>query len=530
MLKKLVIKNIGGISEAEINFNSGLNVITGESGAGKSSIIRALELITGLRGGAKYIRAGESSGYVCAEFSDNKKISREILNTGRSRIKINNINSGLNECSQQVNKLMRIQSQFAQLELLDADRQLMMLDACLPLKSREILNEFGHVFDEARECVRNLRALKKQRAEIEKEYSNAKDIFELIKICRPEPGLENNLEINLTEITHKILTRERALQSINILTGGLSGDGLLNNLANEYENLFEFMPENVSENLREAINNLNDGLKISGKIKNEIQQDKILREKLENRLGALRKLKRLSGRHNEEELILYSDGIYKNLEWLEKSYTELQNLNLRSNDLKRRANYLAMEIRKARQECALKLSERVNKILQELGMNEIIFNINFNGLQKLRNNGADEIEFNLTDGVRSGKVEKIASGGELSRLLLALQISLPDEWLTPVLIFDEVEAGLGGHAAVLTGMELKKLSYKSQVILVTHEASIAALGDFHILIQRVKNESQIKNISGHDRIYEIARMLSGLPEMTEALEHAKILLNQNQKN
>ena len=94
------------------------------------------------------------------------------------------------------------------------------------------------------------------------------------------------------------------------MTGGLSGDGLLNNLANEYENLFEFMPENVSENLREAINNLNDGLKISGKIKNEIQQDKILREKLENRLGALRKLKRLSGRHDEEELILYSDGIY----------------------------------------------------------------------------------------------------------------------------------------------------------------------------------------------------------------------------
>ncbi|MBQ2615711.1 MAG: DNA recombination protein RecN, partial [Synergistaceae bacterium] len=126
-------------------------------------------------------------------------------------------------------------------------------------------------------------------------------------------------------------------------------------------------------------------------------------------------------------------------------------------------------------------------------------------------------------------VEKIASGGELSRLLLALQLSLPEEWLPPTIVFDEVEAGLGGKAAVLSGLQLQKLSRKCQVILVTHEASLAALGDSHILIQRTDGETLTRSITGTDRVKEIARMLSGSPDMTEAQEHARILLEGTEK-
>ena len=107
---------------------------------------------------------------------------------------------------------------------------------------------------------------------------------------------------------------------------------------------------------------------------------------------------------------------------------------------------------------------------------------------------------------------------------MALQLSLPDEWLPPTIVFDEVEAGLGGRAAVLSGMQLKKLSRKCQVILVTHEASIAALGDSHVLIQREDGETLTKKIDGEERVREIARMLSGSPDMMEAQEHARILL------
>lgn len=162
-------------------------------------------------------------------------------------------------------------------------------------------------------------------------------------------------------------------------------------------------------------------------------------------------------------------------------------------------------------------------------MTGITFKINFVGLQKLKRDGADGIEFILSDVSREGRVEKIASGGELSRLLLALQLSLPEEWLPPTIVFDEIEAGLGGRAAVLSGTQLKKLSRKCQVILVTHEASIAALGDSHILIQRTESNTFMKNIKGEERIKEIARMLSGSPDMTEALEHAKKLIKSQEE-
>ncbi|MBQ4429933.1 MAG: hypothetical protein II877_00410 [Synergistaceae bacterium] len=236
-------------------------------------------------------------------------------------------------------------------------------------------------------------------------------------------------------------------------------------------------------------------------------------------------MKRLCNIPDENELLTYCGEIYTNLEWLEKSYPELEELSARSLDDKKKANALAMEIRRARHEAGEILAGRVNTLLPELAMTGITFVINFTGLQKLRRDGADDVEFTLTDGTRSGRVDRIASGGELSRLLLALQLSLPEEWLPPVIVFDEVEAGLGGVAAVLSGLRLRELSRKCQVILVTHEASIAALGDSHILIQRSGGESVMRGIDGEDRVREIARMLSGSPDMAEALEHAKILLS-----
>ena len=226
-------------------------------------------------------------------------------------------------------------------------------------------------------------------------------------------------------------------------------------------------------------------------------------------------------------MLNYCDEISNALEWLEKSYAELENLSGRSLDDRKQAQALAMKIRESRQQAACSLAQRVNNILGELAMPGINFIINLTELQKLRHNGADEIEFILQDSSRSGRIEKIASGGELSRLLLALQLSLPDELLPPTIIFDEAAAGLGGRAAVLTGLQLKNLSRKCQVILVTHEASIAALGDSHILIQRSESETFMKNISGQERVREIARMLSGSPDLSEALEHARILLSAN---
>lgn len=526
MIESLSIKNIGGIRESELHFTHGLNVITGESGAGKSSVVRALELLTGSRGGLKFIRAGEERGIVEAKFTE-KTIMREILSTGRSKAKIDGINTGLNECAMIANSLVRIQSQFAQIELLDPERQLEMLDSCLPVKIRtEVFDAFHEIYEKARISSRELRAMKKRRSEIEKKYANAREIFSLVKTARPEQGLEMRLENQLADLTHKISMRERVKVSLDTLTGGLSEQGLIGNIRSCFDELYTFMNDEAIRECESAIETLNDSLRDKNMLSEleDTEQDIKIREETETRLGALRKLKRICNVPDENELMNYCDEIYSSLEWLESSYTELEELSSRSLEERRKANTIAMEIRRERNEASERLTQRVNEILSELAMEGITFGIKLEGLQKLGINGADNAEFFLQDGSRIGRVEKIASGGELSRLLLALQLSLPDEWLPPTIVFDEVEAGLGGKAAVLSGMQLKKLSRKCQVILVTHEASIAALGDSHILIQRVEGESFMREIDGEERVKEIARMLSGSPDMSEAREHAKILL------
>ena len=528
MIEKLYIENIGGIRGAELTFTRGLNVITGESGAGKSSVVRSLELLAGTRGGVKFIRAGEDSGRVEARFT-NTSVMREVLSSGRSRARIDGVNVGLNDCAKTVNALVRIQSQFAQMELLDPERQLAMLDACLPLDVREQkFSEFHEIFDVARKSAADLRAMKKRRSEIERKYSNAREIFELVKTAQPEAGLELRLENQLADITHRIAARERAQTSLDALTGGMSEHGLLDGVAACFESLHDFMSDDDSAGVHAALEALNDSVRTLAGTFGDSESDSALLEETEDRLGALRRLKRLCNITDENELMNFCAEIYTNLEWLEKSYSELEELSARSLDERKKANALAMEIRHSRQDAAQTLAQRVNALLCELAMPGVTFGIALAGLQKLSRNGADSVEFTLSDGSRSGRVEKIASGGELSRLLLALQLSLPDEWLPPTIVFDEVEAGLGGRAAVLSGLQLQKLSRKCQVILVTHEASIAALGDSHILIQREDGETFTRAITGSERVREIARMLSGSPDMTEAQEHAKILLGEVQ--
>ncbi len=525
MLKSLQIKNIGGISDAKINFYPGLNVITGESGSGKSSIIRSLELIAASRAYNKFIRAGEARGEVCAEFYNGLKISRSVSSSGRSKSRINSDTVPASKASDLINSLMKIQSQFANLDLLNQDKQLELLDSCLPenIKS-ELIPEFQKTFELAKQSNLNLRAMKKLRSETEKTYGNYREIFQLMNLAQPEQNLQTSLENALSDTSHKISALEKAILNLNILTGGLSGEGLLENVRSAFENIAASLTAENRKIASHSLDNLDKILRTLNISHEQIQAEQIKRDKIESRLGALRKLKRITNISDESELIKFCSEMREKLKWLENSEQDSEKLSSETFELRREANILALELRHARQICASELSERVNNILASLGMQDIKFAIKFQPLPKLRSTGADEIEFVLSEGLRSGRAEKIASGGELSRLLLALQISLPERWLTPVIIFDEVEAGLGGRAAVLTGMQLKNLSKKCQVILVTHEASIAALGEKHILVCRENSETFTREISGEERVQEIARMLSGQPDITQALEHARILL------
>ena len=522
MIKSLRIKNIGGISEAELSFTEGLNVITGESGTGKTSIVRALELLTGNRGSSKYIRTGEDKGTAEIEFTD-AAIKREQSMNGRTKAEINGKKAKVSDAAEAVKKRIKIQSQFSQIELLKHDNQLAMLDSCLPEKIKtKIIKEYRDIYETAKQSMKELEDIKERRTNIEAKHENADEIFNLVKKVKPESNLEMKLENELSEILHRISVRERAEESCNVLTGGLAGEGLLREGLRHFEELHEFLNDEEINVINSSFDNLYNILNSIDM--NDGKSDENEKEKIKNRLSSLRRLKRLCRIYDENELLEYCNEIYKDLEWFSNSLKDLKEITERYSQEKDKAEELAKEIHSSREQTAEDLKKRVNKILKELNMPDTEFNIEFKPIEKLNINGSDDIEFIFKEGLRSGRIDEIASGGELSRLLLALQISLPDEWLPETMVFDEIEAGLGGKAAVLSGMQLKNLSQRCQVILITHEASIAALGKTHIMIERKNGDISMKNIDGTARIKEIARMLSGMPDMAEAQEHAKKLL------
>ncbi|MDR2137521.1 MAG: AAA family ATPase [Synergistaceae bacterium] len=544
MLERLSIRNVGGIGRCEISFEKGFTVITGESGAGKSSIVRAIELVSGKRGQSALIRAGEEEATVDAVFQTDCRlpdleeeqqpaegaffVKRNLSRNGRGRASLQGNQVPVALYASSLSRLIHIQSQFAQLELLDAGRQLAMVDSCGRPELLAALSELRDVFERARVKERELRDITARREEIEQRYSNAAEVVPLVKKVNPTAGLEASLENGIAELSRQLADIEKIAQALDRLTGGRSEQGLLDALSNVGGTLTECLPpedgEEAARLLREGLQSFQDIAAIARRRTGSPEALSQEIEALERRLGALRKLKRLAGAKSEEGLLDYCRGATEGLAWLEESYDRMEKTAREARELRRYASQTALTLRGERTRAAENLEERVNALFKDLAMDGIGFAIHFVELPKLRRDGADGMEFTLFTDKRSGKVDKIASGGELSRLLLALQLSLSDEWLPPTLVFDEVEAGLGGRAAVLSGLKLQELSRRCQVLLVTHEASIAALGDRHLVARKQDGESHIYRVEGEERVQEVARMLSGDPHLPEAREHARRLL------
>ena len=432
MLERLSLWNIGGIRSAELSFGPGLTVITGESGAGKSSVVRALELAAGKRGEAQLLRAGEDEGGAEASFLTDDRfpgiddplqpdggmlLARRVLSRGgRPRVSLQGVQIPLATYALAASHLLHIQSQFAQMELLDGDRQLAMVDSCTPASLHETAQELRRTFEKAQVCDRELKAMTQRRSEVEQRYANAGEVLGLVRRVAPEPGLEARLEGALSALARRISQRERAQANLDRLMGGLSEQGLLSDVRNAVESLLEFLPD---EDRKEAWRSASEGLRALEELADAARdalggKENDERDRLEARLGALRRLKRLSGAADEEALLTYCRDASENLEWLERSYPRLEELSRESLGLKKQANALAMELRRGRQDAAARLEARVNGLLGDLAMGGTAFEVHFRELGKLRRNGADEVEFALRAGRRLGRVDKVASGGELS--------------------------------------------------------------------------------------------------------------------
>ncbi|WP_286846533.1 MULTISPECIES: AAA family ATPase [Aminobacterium] len=550
MLEELSLKNIGGLNSASIQLSGRFIAITGESGAGKSSIVRGLEFIGGKRAQSELIKVGENEAEVQALFycpaslklpedicpeEGNLFVKRIFSRNGRGKTFLQGKLVPLSTFSESVGALLRIQSQFAQLELLDSDRQRHILDSYGGKDIAQIQNNLRVIFTEALSKERELRDMESRQKEIIARYQHAEKILQSFRTLSPDADSEQIWEKGIENLTFLINSHGRLEQILAQITGGKTGEGIADTLENICLDIGQ-LPASYKEAGQEWQSEGNEALvhlqkmaqKIQGFLDSQPLPDLIEdREKTENKLGLLRKLKRLAQVDSIENLIAYCQEADDNLSWLAQSYERVEKVSNRARELRKEASRLAAELRKAREEAALSLGKAMNTSLASMAMEGITFSIEISDLGKIRSTGADEVSFLLASGdMPPGPVMKIASGGELSRLLLALQLSLPQEQIPETLIFDEVEAGLGGKAAVLAGYKLRELSEKCRVILITHEATIAALADQHFVVMRNGNESSIKEIDGEERVAEIARMLSGNATLPEAQEHARKLLSE----
>ncbi|MDR1742130.1 MAG: AAA family ATPase [Synergistaceae bacterium] len=545
MLERLTIRNVGGLSSCSMSFGGGLTVLTGESGAGKSSVVRAVELAAGQRSRASLVRASEDCASVNAEFSvpaalalpgapsDGRlTVRRELSRAGRGRSLLCDSPVSASFYASVMGRLVRIQSQFAQMDLLDAERRLAIVDACGA--TGPLLSELGSAFAAAASKEREVKEIEARRSAIESRYANASEVVPLAARIEAASGSEASIEREMAEVSRRVKAEATLSECLGRLTGGMSGRGLLDELESVYSRAASVLePDNcgsITQVSGEGIALLRSAEDAVRSSLSAVRGARDALEELEARLGLLRKLKRMAGVHDEAELVEYCRAAAEGLRWLEESRVTLASAREAALALRRRASAIAMSLRSERKAAAIALSERVSAALGDLDMGGMGFRVSFSELPKLRRNGADEVAFEMFEkeqaqkNARGGRVDKIASGGELSRLLLALQVSMPDEMLPPTLVFDEVEAGLGGRAAVLAGMKLKALARVCQVILVTHEASIAALADAHYVVVRRNGESSVEPVEGEPRVSELARMLSGAPDMPEAREHARRLL------
>jgi DNA repair protein RecN (Recombination protein N) len=559
VLRELSIRNVGGIQEARLVFNGNFTVLSGESGAGKSSAVRALELLCGKRGSGEMILKGEEELQVEAlfenipssvlegeiledfhgDFSEEESLilSRRTKRNGRSRGLVHSRTVPLGTLAEITAALLSIQSQHAQLDLLQRERQMCFLDL---YGGAELLKFRKALEDSIRESVafeKTIRTLSEKRDHFSQNLKKHQDLVSRGEAWSFGPESESEWNQDLERFSEEEILAQQ-FRSLGSLFGEEEHShpaDLLSLLERASEELppqaedilgkdrkrrYQMLLENSLESLRELHSLL-------GKFLTEFHEEDLARrmEALDGRLEFLRDLREFLGPLSGEELFEAFREMQQELCWYRESREELQMLLEKRKEVHGKTRQVALELRRKRQKAAAELRGVVEEILGELGMGDTLFSVLFEPRSTIRKTGAEDVVFAIARGGQAfSPLETIASGGELSRILLALHVACPEGMLPPVLIFDEVEAGLGGESALLAGRLLKKISRAFQVILITHEASIAAMGDQHILVSREGEKTLFRELSVEERIGELARMLSGNSRNPKALEHARALL------
>ena len=535
MISTINIKNIGIIDDLSIDLNQGFNVLTGETGAGKTLIIDSLEIISGGRFSKEMIRKGEDYSYIeaCIYLPENENavdsniiVSREIYSNGRNLCKINGRLVTVSELKEFMKNIIDIHGQNDNQTILDKSSHIDYLDEYIGSQIINKKQEYSILFNRYNE----INKLLKENLGDDKEKQRELDLlnYELKEI--EKANLKQGEDVKLEEQRKLILNSEKITENLQIADKSLSEKAIdsINEAVKALEKI-ESIDNVYFEKLSSLKSIYYDIQELSRDISclnEDIYFDEEEQEKIEQRLDLIFSLKRKYG-NSIEEILNYKEEIISRIQNIE-NVDEINNkLKEEQNIIKQKMEDICKFMNKERIENAKVLSLKVNEELQDLEMKNACFNVkvNYNLNNEFNKNGLDDVEFLICTniGEEEKPLIKIASGGEMSRIMLAIKSVLANVDKVPVLVFDEIDTGISGKAAKKVASKIKNIAKCHQVLCVTHLASIAAKGDYNYYISKsVENgvtKTNVKRLNEDETIKEIARIASG--DITEvAINHA----------
>jgi DNA repair protein RecN (Recombination protein N) len=550
MLLHLHIQNYAIIEEISIDFSEGLQVITGETGAGKSIIAGALSLVLGERADTTILQRRDRKAVVEASFRvDHLKeverflteeeldreqelvLRREISPNGKSRAFINDTPVNLDQLRHLCSMLVDLHQQFDILSLAETGFQLAVVDALA--SNARLLNQYRLVFQQLQKGRQELEILKAKQTAADKENDYNKFLFNELD----EASLKEN-EFEEAEILLKRQSHSEAIKSalagiyFNLETSDFPMVNQLRLFSQQLEP-FRMYHEKFPEILQRLSSLHIEMQDLAGEIESvneQIQFDAAQIEKLNERVHTGYKLFKKHHVHTTSELIRRRDELGNKLT---ESVSIAENIHVREKEVEslvKEATVIAQQLSVKRKAQLGTLEEKVNGLLKKVGMPNARIRVVCNTIA-LNNQGIDNVEF-LFDANRNDRFEplkKVASGGELSRLMLCIKSLVAQSMDMPTLLFDEIDSGISGEAAKQVGIILKELSDRRQVICITHQPQIAGKGDTHFYVfKEVKGEhvnTKIRLLEGESRIVVIAKMLSGEKPTAAAIENARELVN-----
>lgn len=524
MISTLHIKNIGIIDDLVVDLNEGLNVLTGETGAGKTLIIDSIEIICGGRFSKEMIRKGETNSYIelCMFEPENEHsmdgniiISREINTNGKNMCKINGRMVTVAELKEFMSNFIEIHGQNKNQELLNNKTHLSCLDGFIGDELKNIKEEYQTKYERYNEIKKELKQNYGDDKEKERKLDLLKYQIEEIETANLKKGEEQELE----EKRNLMLNAEKITQNLNQADAVLSEQGidaisLAIKSLEKIENIDEKY-EKISSNLKSLYYELQEVSRDLSSYNDEIYFDEEERNETEERLDLIHSLKRKYG-NTIEEILQYKEEIEQEVAHIENLDEYNNKLKQEQVKLKEEMNKLALKIHKIRDEKANILSQNINKELKDLEMKNAKINVHVNYQEnEFYKTGKDEVEFYISTNVGEDEKElaKIASGGEISRIMLAIKKVLAQSDKMPVLIFDEIDTGISGNAANMVAKKLSEISKNHQILCISHMPSVAAMADYNYFISKKvveeRTNTNIKLLNEEEIIEEIARISSG---------------------